>query len=226
MSSTRLPFTRSRFIALLSAIVIVVAACSSGGDTSTTQLPTLESADAEQTEPSAGEVGGDASDDTNVDGGDDTDEGGDAGPDEEVDPEIAMAEYEKCMADEGVSVQILSADDASGDSFDVADNAPTDNAPTDDSAIGQDFDQEDVEAAEEICGPILENAFGDFELSPEQEAEMADAMLEVQRCMSDAGFDIDLDGGAFEIGPEIDFEEFDAAMRACSGPLDTIGSEQ
>jgi hypothetical protein len=41
-------------------------------------------------------------------------------------------------------------------------------------------------------------------------------MLEMQRCLSEAGFDIDLDGMTFELDENVDFEAFEEAMDACN----------
>ena len=206
-----------RLLAAICSVLLLGAACSSGAETATAELPTL--ADTTEQDEAAddtdGQVAesGESTDDVN-----ETEEADASGTDgEEVDPEIAMAEYEKCMADQGLDMQFVT--EGNGATIETFDDAPED---LDEDLSLREFGLEDLEAAEEICGPILEEAFGSFEMTPEQEAEMADQMLELNRCMSDAGFDIDTTGGAFELDENIDFEAFEEAMSTCGNALETI----
>lgn len=214
-----------RLLAAICAVLLLGSACSSGADTATAELPTL----ADSTEETA-----DASSDDDAEGAEDTESDdataddadgaadGSGGDDEEVDPEIAMAEYEKCMQDQGLDVQMATAGEGSS-------SIETLEPSTDESDNGgsiEDFSIEDFEAAEEVCGPILEDAFGSFELTPEQEAEMADEMLELSRCMSEQGFDIELDQGVFELDEDIDFEAFENAMSTCGNGIGVMEEGQ
>ncbi len=190
-----MPTTRTPIAALLAAILLLAAACGSGADSSadagdTAELPTLQS----ETEPESATNGGE---DTSTDA-----------DDEPVDPEIAMAEYERCLADAGIELPEASTD---GDAMVLEFEA-------DENAEGGFDDPEAFDEAFAKCDELLTDAFGEFEMTPEEEAEMADQMLEMQRCLADLGFDIDFgDGtGAFELDQSIDFEEFDAAMQECS----------
>lgn len=199
-----------RLASIICCIVLPAAACSSSDETATAELPTIESSTttapvADAADPTGDEASATASEEEQGDG-----TPADDGP---VDPEIAFADYEQCMADLGVEIQIVSATGGS-DSIETLDEIP------EDAVLGSEFDPEEFEAAEEECGPILEGAFGSFEMSPEQEAEMADEMLEMERCLADQGFDIDMNGGSFEIGGEdFDFDTFDDAMSTCGSGL-------
>ncbi|MDW3175950.1 MAG: hypothetical protein R8J94_01040 [Acidimicrobiia bacterium] len=205
-----------RPIAVCIALIMITAACSSGATTETTALPTLESSTStpEQTTADTDTAGPPDSGANDGGGAQNTDSG------EEVDPEFAMAEYEKCMSDHGLDLDFASEGD--GASIQTLDEVPSD-ALDQDGVITGDFFDEEFEAAMEECEPILEEAFGSFELTPEQEAEMADEMLEMQRCLSDEGFDIDMTGNSFALDEGIDFEAFDAAMRACGEDVQVIG---
>ena len=178
---------RRWIIVLALAMAIFASACSSSTDT--LAAPELASID----EP-----------DDAIAPTDDDDEPEDGEAPEEVDPEQAFAEFEACMAEYGVSVSFGDTGGAA-----VEELQP-------ESEPDQEFSLEDIEAAQEECDPILESAFGSFDLSPEQEAEQADSMLELQQCMADAGFDIDMQGGAFEVPQDVDFDEFNAVMNDCA----------
>ena len=55
---------------------------------------------------------------------------------------------------------------------------------------GDDIDVEELKEAEEECGPILRDAFGDIEIDPEEQAEMEAEMLEFAACMREHGIDM------------------------------------
>lgn len=142
------------------------------------------------------------------DGSADTEEGGTRDEDEEVseaDADLAMAQFESCMSDAGVEIGGAGADGGFTESFE-----------SDTDVSNEAADVTDIEAAMEKCNSILEDAFGEFDLSPEEEAELEDANLELSRCLADAGFDVDLSSSSFTLDESIDFEEFEAAMTACS----------
>ncbi len=124
----------------------------------------------------------------------------------EADQEAAMAEYEKCMGDLGVDVGDLVAGGGSGVAVE---------GETVIEEVEGDFDPAEFEAAAAQCDELLTDAFGEFEVSPEQEAEIADQMLELEKCLAEAGYEIDMSGQAFEVDPSIDFEEFQQALDSC-----------
>jgi hypothetical protein len=137
----------------------------------------------------------------------------------DVDPEEAFARFEACMADYGVTI---SAGIGGGGAPVPADDP--------DDLSSEPVTPEKVEEAQRECQSILDEAFGSFDLDPEQEAEMADRMLALQLCLADEGFDIDLSGNSFSIDQsQIDMAELDAAMYRCSqeaglGPVAGSGS--
>lgn len=189
------------------AVTLTLGACGSGatsddasGESASADLPTLE-------------AGGGA------DAAAIREEGEDSEISEE-DAEAAIAQYDKCMADFGIELDLGSA---GGGGADVESTQFVEGAD-DGGAL---FDEDSFDEASETCDPILEDAFGDFELSPEQEAEMADQMLEMQKCLADAGFDIDMSEGAFELDPDVDFDEFENAMSQCEpAGIETAGTDQ
>ena len=180
--------------------IVLASGCAAGDDgggAGVGDLPTLQT----------GASGEGAADDAT---GESDDGNGVDDPGEETDPDIAMAEYEQCMSDQGIDLEFGEAGEgAAVEQFEI-----DDEAATSEGAVAID-DFEDFEAAAAECDAILDDAFGDFELTPEQEAEFADEMLELERCLSDQGFDIDTSGIALEIGEDIDFEAFDEAIRTC-----------
>lgn len=198
----------------IAVAMVLAAGCAAGDgddDAGAAELPTLQSgaSDDEAADESTSES-------------DDSGGGGARGSDEEVDPEIAMAEYEQCMEEQGVSMS-LAVEGGDGASIETLE---TDADANDDSLelSGEGLDLEEFEAAAEACDPILEDAFGSFEMTPEQEAEMADQMLELEKCLADEGFDIDMSGGnSFQIGgDDMDFEAFEEAMQTCGNDIQTI----
>lgn len=123
----------------------------------------------------------------------------------EADAELAMAQFESCMSDAGIDIGAVGADGGFTESFESDTDASSETA-----------NNTDIEAAMDECNSILEDAFGEFDLSPEQQAELEDSNLELSRCLADAGFDVDLSGGSFALDESIDFEEFEAAMATCA----------
>ncbi|MGZ0193323.1 MAG: hypothetical protein ACKVG5_13450 [Acidimicrobiales bacterium] len=176
-------------IVLVAVIALLAAACGSSSDTDAEpELPSIDEPD-DSTEATDDESGNEAEV---------------AETQEAVDPEQAFAEFEACMADHGVSVSIGGQGGAAVDDLEPGSD-PAQNATP-----------EDFEAAQAECDPILDSAFGSFDLSPEQEAEQADAMLELEQCLAEAGFEIDTSGGSFQIPQDVDFDEFNLAMNDCA----------
>ena len=80
-----------------------------------------------------------------------------------------------------------------------------------------------IEANEE-CQPLLEDAMGEIEIDPEQQAEMREQMLDFAECMRDHGVDFpdpvfDADGGVTMSagGPmeDMDPDAMNEASEAC-----------
>jgi hypothetical protein len=159
-----------------------------------------------------------------------------------TDRNAAFVLFDQCMAEEGFPT------DAAG----AVDDGPvvhSQSAGSDDTgpvAVGPGGvaipaeDMEAFQAANDVCQKHLANIQAEADLSPEQQAAMDDAVLKVQQCMVDKGFDIQLDigGGAGSGGTvnvdndgngesappanagEIDREAMDAAMDECSKVFD------
>lgn len=140
------------------------------------------------------------------------DEGGDDDVTDE-EREEAMLEFTACMRDHGVDMP----DPEVGEGGRAR------------VTLGSDMGTpEEIEAAQQACEHIMEDAFGEpREMDPEEEAEMRDQMLAFAACMRDHGIDMPdpefEDGGArVRIGEgsgpgglDPDSEEFQAADEAC-----------
>lgn len=125
---------------------------------------------------------------------------------EPVDPDDAFLEYTACMRDMGVDMPDPTSD---GDTVMI---------------VGEDSDPEAFEAAMAECDPILEAAFGEFEMTPEQDAERLDMELAFARCMRENGVedwqDPNPDGSTIiDIGPGDDTETLEDAMATCSAEV-------
>lgn len=125
---------------------------------------------------------------------------------EAVDPEEAFQRYSECMREHGVEMP----DPNSGENGAVF------------SIGGDGVDLEAMEGAAAACDPILEDAFGEFEMTPEQQAEILDQELAFAQCMRDNGIDWpdpsgDLSGAvSIELPGDLDPEALNAAMDVCS----------
>ena len=120
-----------------------------------------------------------------------------------VDPDEAFREHAACMREMGIDIPDPTSD---GDTVMI---------------VGEDSDPEAFEAAMAECDPILEAAFGEFEMTPEQDAERLDMELAFARCMRENGVEDWQDpssGGStiIDIGPDDDMETLEAAMATCS----------
>lgn len=191
---------------VLALLVVATAAACGGGDDGTDEVATL----------------GEQSDESN----DDTTGEGSGEELTAAEREDAMLEFTECMRDEGVEMPDpeVRAGPGGGGGIAIANRG---NGPEDAEAF---------EAAQEVCGDILDDAFGERpQLSPEEEAEMRDNMLAFAECMRDHGIDMPdpefgSGGGGFTIraeaapggagdGPGPDDEAFQEAQEACQGEL-------
>jgi hypothetical protein len=125
----------------------------------------------------------------------------------EVDPEEALQEYAACMREHGIDIPDPDTSGGGG-VFTIG---------------GEGSDPGAFDEAGKVCDPILEGAFGEFEMSPEQEAELRDQELVFARCMRDNGVDwpdptgdFGSGGGVIELGDDTDSETMNAAMDTCS----------
>jgi hypothetical protein len=132
--------------------------------------------------------------------------------------EEANVAFEQCLADNGVDNAFGGS---GGESIDGEEDGP--------QTMRLDFDsEEEAEAFNEAldeCNEIFEDAFGEFELSPEQEAEFADAEAAFNQCMAEQGFEMS-DGG-FEVE---DIDDLDATTDQCDEIFedlnDSIGEDE
>jgi hypothetical protein len=195
--------------ALATAALLGTTACGAGSETAADdQVATLSDGTTGSDPDPGAAAGSDQSDSSNP-----FDIAEVAGIEAPEDPEEAFRLYNTCMTEagfDGGSMGIVT-DAPSGVEIELEDEA--------DPQLADDFDVEAFEAADVACQPHLANAFGDFEVNPEQEAAMRDADLAFSRCMQEAGFEIDLtddgfvdDSGADE---DFDFEAYDAATTTC-----------
>ncbi|MCP4967763.1 MAG: hypothetical protein GY926_21330 [bacterium] len=125
----------------------------------------------------------------------------------EVDPEEAFQEYSACMREQGIE---MPDPESGGDTGTIS----IEGGPGD-------FDFTAFKEAAAECGRSLDAVFGEFEMSPEQEAERMDQELAFAQCMRDEGVDWPdpdtSDGGMMvEIPSDIDPEQMNEAMQTCS----------
>ncbi|MEJ7844585.1 MAG: hypothetical protein WKF93_02995 [Acidimicrobiales bacterium] len=183
------------------AALLTLAACSRGAD---------QTADGD-----VATLGGD-------DGADDTadDSGGGLGG-ATVDGEFqdAMVDFAECMRGEGIDFPDPQIEGEEGDG--IVTNA--------ENLVEADL--EALEAANEVCSPILEEASRSLpEIDPEQRAEMEEQSLAFAECMREQGIDFpdpvfsddggDMTVSSSEEGGAFDphDEDFAAAAEECGGP--------
>lgn len=148
------------------------------------------------------------------------DELGDADEPTEEDFEQAFEAYEQCAADLGLG-DIFVGSEGDGASTEVV----LESDDGSDVAVSDENFEEQLQRLEEECDPLLDAVSQDFELSPEQEAEFADAELAFARCMREAGFDFPDPGGDSDGGfvIEIESDDFDIdAMDQATGKCDDV----
>lgn len=156
-----------------------------------------------------------------------------------ADPEEAFVEFQTCMEDEGVPPEVFEFElDGAGVGVDDPDGS-NGQTPSDPLA---DVDPELLDQAQQACAPILEDAVGEFEYSPEQEAALEDAGLAFQECMIEQGIDpslvagfsdpggVDVEGDGRDVDPQaegfdaenFDEEQFTKAAEACQGVFEEV----
>lgn len=129
----------------------------------------------------------------------------------DIDPEEAFQLYSECMRENGIDLPDPGSVGGEGGGAIFIGGGDETN-----------FDFEAFEEAAAECDPILEDAFGEFEMTPEMEAEIRDQELAFARCMRDNGIDWpdpsgDPTGGvSIELPDDIDAEQMNAAMETCS----------
>ena len=153
--------------------------------------------------------------------------GASAAPSESVDPEVAIADFEACMKDHGVDVQIAIAGDGGGGPSTGEFRAPTNagEAQPNGAKPGDGPDLKAMEAAEAACKDLLPSGMtGDPNAT--MDPEMADQLLDFSKCMRDHGIDFpdpQFEGGGVRVqmGEGIDptSQAFKDAQEACGDML-------
>lgn len=207
---------RKRLLAALAAVALLGAACGAGDDEAGPAVADLPAA------------GGDSAVDATDDGDSESD-----GPSTEMSPEEAELAFEQCMDEQGVDLGIGASE---GEAIETdGDDGATQGAV----ALGSEEDFEKFESAMQACNSILDAAFGDFELSPEEEAAMKDAEAAFAQCMDEQGFpqsagddDVQVDeagddsGGAvfsFDFDEDQDPDAIEAAFEVCDQVFEDAG---
>jgi hypothetical protein len=156
--------------------------------------------------------GSTTTDTTNGDGTDNSDVS-------QEDREQALLDYAECMRDHGIDMPDpkISSDEGGGILIEQEEGADMDP------------ESEKFQQADEACQSILEDAMGDIEVDPEQQAQMREQLLEFARCMRDHGIDMEdpvfdengrvqikTNGPAGGGGDPRDDDDFQAAQEACN----------
>jgi hypothetical protein len=152
-----------------------------------------------------------------------TDPNASASPSAPTDPQEAFLAFAQCMRDHGIDMPDPEISDEGGGKFSVGFSA---------EGRPDSINKEEMQAAEEACRPLLENAVGEGgrpELSPEDEEKL----LDFAQCMREHGIDMPDPGEGgmvFNMGgpgeDQIDPEDFEAAQEACQDLLPgRIGGE-
>jgi hypothetical protein len=149
-----------------------------------------------------------------------------AAPSESVDPELAIADFEACMKEHGVDVQIAIAGDGEGPStggFRAPPNAG--EAQPNGGNGGERPDEKALEEADRACRHLLPSGMmGDPNAT--MDPEMADKLLDFSKCMRDHGIDFpdpQFEGGGVRIqmdeGMDPESQAFKDAQAACGDML-------
>lgn len=155
-------------------------------------------------------------------GGDDGGDGGDGPTRPADDPEFqdAILEFAQCMRDHGVDMPDPEFSDDGGVRIG---RGPGEG--------GAGPDDEEWQAAEEACQPIMDEAVPEERrLDPEEQAEMQDRLVEQAECMREKGYDmpdpeVDANGRVTarsfggDGGPGPEDEQFREDMDDCGGPI-------
>jgi hypothetical protein len=129
-----------------------------------------------------GDDGGDNSGVASVDGSDgssdnrDNSSGNGSRRPDEGEMQDAALEFAQCMRDHGID---MPDPDFSGDGVAIDIGGPDSGAT-----------EEEMQAAQEACQHILDDAAPEMNLSPEEVAEMQDKQVAMAQCMRDKGYDM------------------------------------
>ncbi len=212
------PPIQRRFAAAIAALALITAAC--GGSSAATDDRSVASLAPATSEEAP--TNGDTLDDPAAD---------DPAPDDtardELTPEQAQLAFEQCLEDKGIQASFGSPDGESISGGAIGDGDGEAQMIEIDGRSDESFDE--FEAAMDECGALLGDAFGDFDMSPEQEAAMADAELAFGECMREQGFPIETagEGGGISFQIESDPNDpdgtgFEAALDECEKVFEEI----
>lgn len=119
-----------------------------------------------------------------ADGGSDDESGGGENPRDSQEFQDAALEYAQCMRDNGIDMPDPEFDGEGGVRIGAG------SGPGGAGGPGGGPDDEEFQAADDECQPIMEEAAPDMQLDPEEQAERQDQMIEVAQCMRDRGYDM------------------------------------
>jgi len=125
----------------------------------------------------------DGADGESADG--DTDDGGGGGGGggrvDDSEFQDAMLEFAECMREHGIDMPDPEFDEGGGAMrIGSGPGSADEGGPS----------QEEFEAADEACSPIMEDVRPDIQLTPEEQAELQDEMVAVAQCMRDKGWNM------------------------------------
>ena len=150
-----------------------------------------------------------------------------AAPSESVDPEVAIADFEACMKEHGVDVQIAIAGEGGGGPSTGEFRAPANagEAQPGGAKPGDGPDLKAMEEADQACRHLLPSGMmGDPNAT--MDPEMADQLLDFSKCMRDHGIDFpdpQFEGGGVRIqmdeGMDPSSQAFMDAQEACGDML-------
>lgn len=203
---------RNILVAAVATISLFGSACgetAAATDEHSPAVASLPADDAGETSAGGGSNSGTSQDDPDQsDTKDDTDQGA-SDDDAGLTPEEAQVAFSQCLKDEGVD-----------DPFNGPDGEVLGEEDGPQSARFEITDEEDAaafESALDKCNQIFEDNFGEFDMSPEQEAEAKDLEAAFNQCMANEGFPSV--GGGFEIA-EGTMTDFEAASDECQSIFD------
>ena len=219
------PMRSMRAGVAVAALALGLMAC---GGTGTDRVAGADDVASLGTEPPMSTDDAEATPDTSDPDTSEPNSGRGAGEGGDADPEDAFLDYSECMRDHGVDMPdpVMVSTDGAGP---IGAGGATAGQAIE---ITDEFDPSSDEFAEaaEACGSILDDAMGDIEIDPEQQAEMREQMLDYAKCMREQGVDypdpVFDDGGGVSMtvgAVDMDMDEFEAANEVCGEIMDQVG---
>lgn len=207
--STNNLLRRSRLASLLVGSALLFAACGGAAEADEPTVAALPDATESAAAPDADGP------DTNGPDADDSGAESDADSGPAMTSEEAGLAFSQCLEERGIDDPFAAG---GGEVIGDDEDGPQAGIVTFDS----DADFEAFEEAQEECGKLLGDAFGDFSPSPEQEAAFKDAELKFNQCMTDLGFE--MSGGAIEV-EDGGFEKLEEATKECDSAFEELNEQ-